>query len=76
MPPTNFRSSYPLGLHIKFGFDWRAVSEKMFEHCEKRWMEDGQKDVQTDAIVYYKLLGSGELKVRTRDNFYDSYFPF
>ena len=22
MPRTNFRSPYPRGLHIKFGFDW------------------------------------------------------
>ena len=22
MPQTNFRSPYPRGLHIKFGFDW------------------------------------------------------
>ena len=22
MPLTNFRSPYPRGLHIKFGFDW------------------------------------------------------
>ena len=37
MPRTNFRSPYPRRLHIKFGFDRSAVSEKKtFEHCGRR----------------------------------------
>ena len=30
---------YPRRLHIKFGFDWPSVSEKMFKHCGRR-MDD------------------------------------
>ena len=36
MPQTKNRSPYPRRLHIKFGFDLSAVSEKIFEHCERR----------------------------------------
>ena len=32
MRQTTFRSSYPLRLHVKFGFDWTIISEElMFE---------------------------------------------
>ena len=48
MPRPNFRSLYPRRLHIKFGFDWQAVSEKkMFEivHDVRRRWTDGRRSM-------------------------------
>ena len=47
MQRTNLRSPYPKRLHIKFALIGPAVSEKMFEHCERR-TTDG-------PCVFYKL---------------------
>ena len=40
MPRTNFRSIYPMRLHIKLALIGQAVSE-MFDHCQQR-TDDGR----------------------------------
>ena len=59
MPRRKFRSPYPRRLHIKFGFDGQAVSEKkMFEYYGRRTDDRRRRRrTTTDAgpWVYYKL---------------------
>ena len=43
MPRTKYRSPYPSRLHIKFGLIGPAISEKIFEHCERRRTTDGRR---------------------------------
>ena len=43
MPRTNFRSPYPMRLHIKFGFDWPSgFREEDVWNCERR-TDDGRR---------------------------------
>ena len=63
---TNFRSSVPLMLYMKFGFDWPSGFGE--EDLSKWWMDDGRTD--TGPWLYYKLtnepIGSGELKTHNK----------
>ena len=61
----NFRSPFPRRLHIKFGFDWPAVSEeKMFENVDGRTDDGRWKHRRTpDPWVSYKLTGEPSAQV-------------
>ena len=39
MPRTNFRSHYPRGLHIRFGFDWPSGFGGE-DVCKCEWTDD------------------------------------
>ena len=41
---TNFRSSIPEKLHMKFHFDGPVVSEEMFKECGRRTDDGGTTD--------------------------------
>ena len=50
MPRTNFRSPYPMRLHIKFGFNWSSsFREEDVLNCERRTTDDGRRRTTTDG---------------------------